>query len=201
MSVLLRSRTRLDIPGLLTRVFRSKGGLFFPEYDTFIQHGNNALALLRGPRFGGGALLIPATNIVTTAGNVNLAQLAVAATVTNAFTYWEQASAASPDTPTVSANRSNFTPIGSSAQVQTSGYPKVSDPDTDNTGSGATVRSTATLYTAASFNNSAISHAYITNAALGGSEPIFAAWKWSAAINKTSSDTLKCFHNATILGS
>ena len=192
--VLIRSREKLNIPGLITSVFRSKGGLWFPKYDHFIEHHNNCLALLRTPTH---ALLIPGTNIVTTAGNVHIGQKVTGASITNAFTYWEQGSAG---TPGVTKTRADFTPIGSSSQVQDGTYPQLSDPDTDNTGSGATVRSTRVSYTAAAFNNAAITHAWITNLALGGSEPTFANWAWSSSINKKSSDTLKCFHNATILG-
>lgn len=202
LGVLIRRRTTLGIRGLLTRVYEMRGSLYLPEHDHLIDRRNNVLALLRGPRFGildgvYGAELIPGCNIVTVAGNTHLAQKACGESPTNAFTIHEQCSAGTPGT---SANRSTFTVIASSQQVQTSGYPKTNDGDTDNTGAGATVRSTATSYSAASFNNGAITHGIITNVSPGASEPIYAGWAWSSSINKTSADTLKVFHNSTMLG-
>ena len=199
-NILIRTRDRLNIPGLVTRVFRTaSGGLWFPEHDAVLDPKLNALALLRrvsGPQMGR-AILIPGANIVTTAGNVHLAQKACGETPTNLFTYWEQASAG---TPGVSATRAGFTAIGSSSAVQDATYPKTSDGDADNTGAGATVRTSRVSYSAGAFTHAAITHAYITNLALGASEPLFAGWAWASSINKTSADTLKCFHNATLLG-
>jgi hypothetical protein len=62
------------------------------------------------------------------------------------------------------------------------------------------VRTSRASYSAASFNNSAITHAWITNPSPGSSEPLYTGFAWASSINKTSSDTLKVFHNATITG-
>jgi len=194
-SALVRVRARLRIPGLVTRVFRSRGGLWFPEYDTVLDPRHNCLALLR--QGNGAALLIPGENIVTDAGDIFLAQRAAAETPTNTFTTWEQCSAG---TPGKAANRGSFTAIASSQLVQDTGYPKTNDNDADNTGAGTDVRTSRASYSAASFAHAAITHAIITNPTPGATEPILTGFAWAASINKTSQDTLKVFHNATMNG-
>ncbi len=192
-------RTRVRLPGLITRIFRSNGSLWFPDYDHVVDPRLNCLAVLRritGPELGR-LLIVPAANIVTDAGDVYFAQRSAGESPTNAFTTWEQCSAG---TPGKSANRSAFTAISGSQQAQDAGYPKSNDNDADNTGAGTKVRTSRVSYTAASFNHAAITHAIITNATPGASEPILTGFAWAASINKTSADTLKCFHNAAAAG-
>lgn len=188
-------RVSLQLPGLLTRVFRSQGGLWFPDYDHVVNRRDNVLAVLRRP--WGDKILIPAHNIVTDAGDVFYAQRGAAETPTNAFTTWEMHSAG---TPGKTANRSNFTAIASSQQVQDATYPKSNDSDGDNTGAGTEVRTTRVSYTAASFTHAAITHGIVTNTTPGASEPILSGWAWVASINKTSADTLKAFLNHDMEG-
>lgn len=198
-NLLLRSRDRLRIPGLRTTVYRSKGGLWFPAVDLVIATRDNCLALLRrvaGPH-AGWAELIPAANIITDAGDIHLAQQAAGESPTNAFGIWEQCSAG---TPAKGADRSDFTPIASSQLAQDATYPKTNDGDADNTGAGTDVLTSRASYSAASFNHAAITHAIRTNLTPGASEPILTGFAWAASINKTASDTLKVFHNATFTG-
>ena len=190
-------RSRITLPGIATRMFRSRAGLWFPDYAHVVDARNNCLAILRGPRFDGRGIVIPGANIVTDAGDVHFAQLGAAESATNAFTLWSMATAG---TPGKTATDDTFTLIASSGQAQDATYPKTNDGDSDNTGAATDARTTRVTYTAASFNNGAITHAFITNTSPGAAEPILAGWAWAASINKTSSDTLKCFHNATMNG-
>lgn len=189
---LSRIRTRLGLPSLRTPVYRSRAGLWVG--GELVHPRQNCIALLSGPR---GRFLFAGENIVTTAGDVFLAQRAAAETPTNAFGVWEMASAG---TPGKAANRASFTPIASSELAHDATYPKTNDGDADNTGAGTTVRTSRASYSAASFAHAAITHAIITNATPGASEPILTGFAWSASINKTASDTLKVFHNLTLLG-
>jgi hypothetical protein len=187
-------KIRMHLPGFLNAVYETRAGLWVPLFDAVVPRHRNVLAILGTPR---GKLLIPGSNIVTDAGDVFLAQRSAAESPTNAFTTWEQCSAG---TPAKGANRSAFTAIGSSQLAQDGTYPKTNDDDTDNTGAGTDVRTSRASYSAASFSHAAITHAIITNTTPGASEPILTGFAWAASINKTASDTLKVFHNATVNG-
>ena len=187
-------KSTLKLPGVLTKLFRSKAGIWFPEFDHVINPKNNVLAILGRPD---GKLIIPASNIVTNDGDLFYAELSVETATTDEFDYWCMATAG---TPAKDANLGDFTHIVASKKVQTATYPKLSDADTDNTGSGADIRTTSVNYTAADFDDSAITHGVVTNTAIGGTEHLLSGWEWAASINKTSADTLKCFLNHTFTG-
>ena len=191
---MLLIKIRKHLPQFLNRVYETRHGLFVPLFDAWVPRHNNVLAIL-GTQDG--KIVVPGHNIVTDAGDVFLAQRSAAETPTNTFTTWEQASAG---TPGKAANRSGFTVIASSQLVQDGTYPKTNDDDTDNTGAGTDVRTSRASYSAASFSHAAITHAIITNPTPGASEPILTGFAWAASINKTSSDTLKVFHNGTLNG-
>lgn len=193
MSLLIRSR--VNFPRLGTVIYRTLGGLFFPEVDHFVGRGNNCLAFLSRP--DGTILVTPGANIVTDAGDIFCAQLFGTDSPTDTFTLWSMASAG---TPAKGATDDSFTLIASSDQTEDATYPTTNDGDGDNTGAATDTRTTRVSYTAASFNHAAITHAFITNPTPGATEPILAGWAWSSSINKTSADTLKCFHNATASG-
>jgi hypothetical protein len=180
---------------LLTRVYQSRSGLWLPDFDAVIRRTDNVFALLGKP--WGDLILIPGCNIVTDTGDVFFAQVGAQASPTNGFTTWEMCTAG---TPGKAAIRSTFTVIAGSQLVQDATYPKANDGDADNTGAGTKVRTSRVSYTAASFNNAAITHGLITNASPAAGEPLLAGWAWSSSINKTSQDTLKCFHNASMSG-
>lgn len=190
-------RRQLHLPGFLTKVYRTAAGIFVPAFDAFVPRHRNVLAVLVCPE---GKLLIPGANIVTDAGDVHVAQRASGEAATNAFTTWEMCSAAATGHPAKTSNRSNLTVIAGSQQAQDAGYPRTNDTDTDNTGATTDTRTSRVSYTAASFNHAAITHGLITNATPGASEPLLTAFAFAASFAKTSSDTLKVFHNCRVDG-
>lgn len=181
--------TRVAGLRLANAVYRSKAGLWVPQFDFLAPKHRNILALLGRPE---GALLIPGSNIVTDAGDIHYAQKAAGEAVTNAFGVLELASAG---TPAKGADRSAFTPIASTEKAHDAGYPTTNDADSDNSGSGADVVSYLTSYTTGDFNATGITHGIITNATPGASEPILTGFAFAASFDKTSSDTLKVFVN------
>lgn len=188
-------RTRLSIRGLLNRaIYASRSGLWFPDFDIFVPKRQNVLAVLGRPH---GRLIIPASNIVTDAGDVHYAQRMAAEAPTNAFTTHEMCSAG---TPGKAADRDDFTPIASSQKAQTSGYPKTDDDDVDNTGAGVDIRTSRADYATGDFNHAAISHGIITNAGAGAGAPILTGYAFAAPFEKTASDTLKVIVNHEALG-
>ena len=188
-------RESFNLPNVVTKMLRSKAGIWFPEYDHFINPKNNVLAILGRPN---GRRIIPGSNIVTNDGDLFYAEMSVGDSPTDAFDYWCMATAG---TPGKTANLGDFTHIVASKKVQTAPtYPCVNDQDGDNTGAGTDVRTTSVSYTAADFNNGAITHGVITNTAFGAAEHLLSGWEWAASINKTAADTLKCFLNHTFTG-
>jgi len=187
-------RTALDAKRFRNKVLLTKAGLWVPLFDMLVPRHQNVLAVLRTPA---GALLIPASNIVTDAGDIYYAQLGASESPTNAFGILELATAG---TPGKAANRSGFTVIGSTQKAHDGTYPKTNDGDADNTGAGTDVTTYLTSYTGADFNNGAITHGFITNVTPGASEPILTGYAFAASINKTASDTLKVFTNHTMNG-
>lgn len=183
-----------SIPGFLNKVFETEGGLLVPAFDAFVPKHMNVLAVLERPD---GKLLIPASNIVTDAGDVYYAQRGAAESPTNAFGILELGSAG---TPGKTANRSSFTQIAGTQKAHDTGYPKSNDADADNTGAGTDVVTYRTSYTKADFNASGISHGWITNATPGTSEPLLTGYAFAASFNKTADDTLKVFTNHQLTG-
>lgn len=185
---------RIEHGGFRNKVYRTLGGLFVPMFDAFVPRYQNVLAVLCRPD---GKLLIPASNIVTDAGDIHYAEKGAGEVVTNVFGVLELASAG---TPGKAADRSSFTVIGSTEKAHDGGYPQTNDVDADNTGSGADVTSYLTSYTKADFNAASITHGLITNATPGASEPILTGYAFSAGFAKTADDTLKVFTNHTFNG-
>lgn len=187
-------RTRESRPGVLTRMLRSAGGLWFPDFDVFANKHQNVLAVLGTPE---GKHIIPASNIVTDAGDLHYAQRAVAEAQTNAFGVHEMASAG---TPGKAANRSAFTMIASSEKATAATYPLRNDADSDNTGAGVDIVTHLVSYLTTDFNHAAITHGIVTNATPGASEPILTGYAFAAAFEKSASDTLKVFVNHEMSG-
>jgi hypothetical protein len=185
---------RTSVPGFAHRVYRTAGSIIVPMFDAFVAKHRNVLAVLGSPA---GRFLIPASNIVTNAGDVHYAQRGAAESPTNAFGICELASAG---TPGKSANRSAFTMIGSTAKAHASGYPKTADADSDNTGAGTDIVTFLASYAKADFSHSAISHGIITNTSPGASEPILTGYAFAASFSKTADDTLKVFVNHDFTG-
>ena len=193
MSLLLRSSVKAHMAA--AKMLRSAGGIWFPEYDHFIDPRNNALAILTRP--SGERIIVPGCNIVTNDGDLFYAERSAEEAVTVAYTYWEQQSAG---TPGKTALRSSFTQIASSGLAEDGTYPMTNDSDGDNTGAGTDIRTTRVSYSAASFTHGAITHSIVTKAAPAAGETLLSGWAWAASINKTAQDTLKCFLNHEFLG-
>lgn len=182
---------RSAINGFRNKVVLSGAGLWFPQLDALVPRYRNVLAVLGRPD---GALLIPASNIITDAGDIHYAQRGAAETPSNAFGILELGSAG---TPGKAVNRSGFTAIASTQKAHDATYPKTNDGDTDNTGAGTDVVTWLTSYSKADFNANGITHGWITNVTPGASEAILTGYAFAASFNKTADDTLKVFTNHT----
>lgn len=139
-------------------------------------------------------------NIVTTAGNTWYSQSSCAQTPTNDFDSVYLATAASPDTPTVTANYGNFTVHSGSAKHKSTSYPMCPDTDADNTGDGATIVSWAFSYATGDGPFTAVTHSFIAKTGAGGTDPTLSAYKWAASWAKDASTSAKVFSNHTMLG-
>lgn len=181
-----------EVKGFLHKVLRSKAGIWFPG-GVVVPRGHNVLAVLRTVD---GTRLIPATNIVTDAGDLWYAQKGCNESVTNVFGIHEMQSAG---TPGKGSNRSNFTAIGSSQKAHKATYPKRNDTDADNTGAGTDVVTFCAEYNKADFSGN-VTHGIITNTTPGASEPILTGYAFANSFNKTTDDTLKVFVNHTMNG-
>jgi hypothetical protein len=190
--MLIRSRETRQ--GFLTRWFRSRGGLWFPGLDLFVPKHNNVLAVLGRAE---GKHLIPASNIVTDAGDLHYAQRAVSEALTNAFGVHLVATAG---TPGKAADLSDFTEVAASEKATDGGYPVRNDTDGDNTGAGVDIVTHLVSYTTGDFDSTGITHGLVTNATPGTTAPLLTGYAFAAPFDKTASDTLKCFINHEMSG-
>ena len=190
------SLIKISVPGFINKVFKTKGGLWVPMCDMFVEKHKNVLATLRNEQ---GILLIPGSNIVTDAGDLFFAQRGAAETPTNTFATLELCSAG---TPGKAANRSAFTPIASTEKDADGTYPKTNDADADNTGAGTDIVTRLTSYAKADFSTAPtdITHGIVTNATPVASEPLLCGFAFGQAFGKTSNDTLKVFVNHQMNG-
>lgn len=194
-------RVRKGARDLLSRVYRSAGGLWFPEYDIVLPRGLNVIGVLEVRDWDRIVKrLIPAANIVTNDGDLHYAQRIVSETLTNAFGVHEMQSAAASGHPAKASTRANFTAIASSEKATSTGYPTRNDSDGDNTGSGVDIVTHRVSYTAGDFNHAAITHGIITNVTPGTAEVILTGYAFAASFPKGSNDTLKVFVNHEISG-
>ena len=88
----------------------------------------------------------------------------------------------------------------SSAQPMDATYPRVNDPDADNTGSGTDIITYRRSYTVAQANETQISDVILTNPTPGATEPLIMHAEFAAPFDKTASDTLKVFVNHRMNG-
>jgi hypothetical protein len=186
---------RHSVPGFAHRVYQTSAALIVPLFDAFVPRHRNVLAVLGR---ADGRLLIPASNIVTTAGDIHYAQKGAGEAVTNAFGVHVMCSAG---TPGKAATDDSFTQIAGSEKAHTAGYPKTNDGDADNTGAGMDIVTFLASYAKADFNHASISHGIITNATPGVAEPLLTGYAFAAAFAKTADDTLKVFVNHDFTGS
>ena len=148
-------------------------------------------------------------NIVTNIGDQYYAEMAVGTTVTNDFggasNRCELQNPVSADTPAKTDTYTNVTtPITASRKTITATYPKVSDNDTDNTGGGTDIASWDYSWTVSDFNTESANNIVGGCIHLGAGAPVGGTvllTHWTiTAFEKTSSDTLKVFHNHTFNG-
>jgi hypothetical protein len=157
------------------------------------------------------------SNIVTDAGDTFYAQqltngayttaTPTVATVTNDFSTLElSADAGANPAPGKSNHRGSLNSVISGSQkAATSGYPRISDPDTDNSSAGTDVFTWSFTYSAGDFNDTDISDGIITNTSPGASEPVLNhfdenVWSPSGVFDKTANDTLKFIVNHIFTG-
>lgn len=188
-------RQEVKIPGLIHKVYRSAAGLWIPLFDAIVSKHRNVLAVLGT---ASGKTMIPASNIVTSAGDIFYAQKAVGEATANVFGVHIMASAG---TPGKAATDDSFTQIAGSEKAHAAGYPKRNDTDPDNTGAGVDKVTYLASYAKADFNAVSITHGIVTNAAPGVAEPILTGYAFAAGFAKTADDTLKVFVNHQMLGS
>ena len=181
-------KEQVALRGVIHKVFRSKGGLWFPWCDAFVPRHHNCLAVLRTPN---GKIIIPGHNIVTDRGDIHYAERGAAATPADLWTRMVMATAG---TPSKGANRASFTEVAASIKVFDTGFPKTNDPDADNTGAGPDIVTWLTSYTKTDFNANNITHALIIED-VDSTDPILTGFAWAASFNKTADDTLKAFVN------
>jgi len=204
---------KMEIGGFINQVFKSKGGIWFPELDHVIDRNFNVIAVKENMS---GKLLIPAIqpellsvdpqiilahNIVGNCGDLHYAQRAAQETVTNSFAYTYMCTsllAALAKTHTTS----EFVIVGSSGKEQVATYPLTDDSDGDNTGAGVDIVTWLVSYTAADFNQVGITDGLIANsgdADVGGAV-LLTGFTFASSFNKESTDTLKVFVNHTMNG-
>lgn len=147
-------------------------------------------------------------NIVTNDGDLYYAQQAVEATPTSDFGGSNgrmelRTGSATPAKADVFTQVT--TPIPTSIQPMTSGYPKVNDSDSDNTGAGTDIVTWLASWTTSDFNSNAIIGGCIhvaggaSGATTAGATKLLTHFSLTS-FNKTSSDTLKIFVNHTFNG-
>lgn len=202
-------RRRVKMPGLLTKVYKSKGGLWYPEFDTFVDtRSHNVLAVLRN---NAGMIHIPGVNIVTNytnGGDQFYAQQAVGDTPTPDFSAAvgriELVTAISPALNKTVTDKGDITVVaaGASRTAYDATYPKVSDADTDNTGSGDRVVTYLGSWSKTDFNQTGITHGEVDGegATPVAADPLLTAFAFAASFDKTADDTLKVFINHTMNG-
>jgi len=196
MNMLFRRRVR--VKGIKTRMYRSAAGLYFPDHSLVTPKHRNVLAVLRRP--DGEGIIIPASNIVTNAGDIFYAQMAAGESPTNVFGVHEMCSAFASSTGDKTIDRADFTPIASSEKAHSSGYPTTDDADSDNTGAGVDIVTYLASYAGGDFNHAAITHGLITNATPGSAEPLLTGYAFASSFEKTAQDTLKVFVNHEMAG-
>lgn len=150
------------------------------------------------------------SNLVTTAGANYFAQRAAGVAVPDNFTDADGVFDAIGElyqndgtTPAAGHNRSDAgTAIATSQKAPDSGYPKLNDTDTANTGKGTNVLTVKWTY-GTSEGNGAVDAIILTNPSPGASEPILAYAQGLAALlgaSKTGSDIAVIYWNFTFAG-
>lgn len=150
-------------------------------------------------------------NLITDAGDLHMAEMLVGqATPTKAFWSNGKLVLAETGTPTAAAKDDDYSDmagiISSSIKSPDTGYPRVDDPDPDNTGRGEDVATIRVRYLTSEANTAAagIDQLALVVDGASGTDAIFNRATTTdgdfTARTKSSSDTLKVFYNVTITG-
>ena len=182
----------------VTKVRRTKGGLWFPELDIVLPKHMNILAVLRTPE---GRYLHPAHNIVTDAGDQWYAQKAAGEAVTNDFNRHAMASArtAAWAKSGTASQYGNATVISGSSKANDTGYPKTNDTDADNTGDAIDAVTHRVSYLTSEANGTIVAGLIHKSTDVTATGPLLTGYDFTS-FTKTSSDTLKVFVNHTFNG-
>lgn len=189
---------RVEEPGLVTRIIRRKGSLYFPDYDALVDRRTNIFAVLERE---GMRRVIPAANLITDAGDEHYAEKGAGEAATNAFGALVLGTATDTGHPAKTSTFANITEIAASEKGHDTGYPQTNDSDADNGGTtGVDVVTFRTSYTKGDFSATGISSGCVTNSVPGTSEPLLTLYDFASAFDKTSDDTLKVFTNHEMNG-
>lgn len=189
-------RDKLDLPGLINPVYKSRGSLWIPG-QCEVDRKDNIIGLLHRPD---GTLFMATHNIVTDAGDVHYAQRAVGEAVTNNFNTHYQASAAAAGHPAKTSTWGNFTVIAGSGKVNDTGYPQRNNADADNPDRGVKVITHKVSYAKADFTAASITHGLISIAAAAAASPLLTGFAWAAAFAKSADDSLVVYVNHAVAG-
>jgi hypothetical protein len=172
------------------RVYRSKHGIWTP--DRVVPIKANIIAILR-QRGVEDPLLFVGANTVTNDGDIYYAERGTAATPTTDFSNTTAGLRLGSSSAAVAKTDTDVTTFITGANTAVdSTYPKVSDGDADNTGSGTDIASWRYQYAAGAFSAQVKEGAIVDN----DGTPTKALTHFTiTAFTKTTSDTLKFFVN------
>ena len=189
---------RKRVSGWATKFYESKAGLWFPTFGLVVPKYRNVFGVLNGEQ---GKRIIPASNLITDAGDLHYAQRIVSESLTNAFGIHEMATATPTHAKANHRGTAGWTFVSGSQKATDGTYPLRNDGDTNNPGPVTTDMVTHRVsYTKADFNANGIAGGIITNTSPGASEPILTGYDFAATFNKTADDTLTVYVNHTANG-
>lgn len=167
------------------------------------RHQHDALLVLENHKTGK-KRFIWGKNLVTDAGDVWYAEQACIGVAgsgdpTDVFANLYLATGG-PETPGKTDNYGEFTGV-TGEKAKTATYPKVSDDDEDNTGSGVDIVSWKFEYTTGDGPFVDVTHSFIAKVGATGTDPILNSYKWAAAWSKDGSTSAKVFANHEMSGS
>lgn len=189
--MLIREKLR----GFDNAVFRSKAGIWAMGH--LVPKHRNVLAVLTHE---GGRILIPASNIVTTAGDRFYAEVACGESPNvNFAAAGGGLRLGSANTSPTKADTDVTTFLAGTAKAIDAGYRRTADNDGDNTGSGTNVITWRVSYSTSEGNaNGIVEGAIVNDRTTPGSA--LTHFLFASSFNKTSSDTLKVFVNHSVQG-
>lgn len=140
-------------------------------------------------------------NLVGNDGDVYYAQMGANEAVTDDFTAAGAGIRLGDDNTAVTKTDTDVTAfLSGTDHVIDGSYPQTDDGDSDNTGAGVDIVTWTYSYLTSEGNASAIIEGGISDVRAGASTALLTHFLFSAAFNKTASDTLKVIVNHEILG-